>query len=294
LRHRILAAAEQFGSARRRFARLMVAPQLNYFNGSRGVELIARAVAHLAELSGEPVGLIIIDTLARAMAGDDENSSQDMTAFMARMDELVRLTGAAVLVVHHPGKDESRGMRGSYALLGAVDTVIKIEKNRHIEIEKARDGEIGPLAKYHLRKVSLGLDEDGDDITTCLVDVVTEGFETRQPVKKLTAQPARALELLKRLFEAGAGQHVSAHDLDLSGGAPDNTILAMAISEWRAKCATARLAPDGKEASERMAFKRAIEQLESSGRIARFDKWAWLTDTAATSQPSPGVTRDKA
>jgi hypothetical protein len=284
LRHRMLAAAEHFGYAQTRFARLTVSPRLNHQNGSEGVDLIARAAGHLAELSGESVGLIIIDTLARAMAGDDENSSQDITAFMTRMDELVRLTGAAVMVVHHPGKDESRGMRGSYALLGAVDTVIKIEKTRHIEIEKARDDEIGPLADYRLRKVALGIDEDGDDITTCLVDVVTGVFDTRQPVKRLTAQPARAMQLLERLFEDGAGQQVSAHEIDLSGAASDTTILAMAISEWQAKCATARLVPEGKAASERMAFKRAIEQLESAGRIARFDKWAWLTDSAATSR----------
>ena len=37
------------------------------------------------------------------------------------------MTGAAVLLVHHSGKDEAKGMRGHSALLGALDAELAIE-----------------------------------------------------------------------------------------------------------------------------------------------------------------------
>ncbi|MEX0448017.1 AAA family ATPase, partial [Xenorhabdus sp. SGI246] len=65
--------------------------------------------------TGEPVRLIILDTLARCFGGADENDSKDMGAFVRGCDELKAKTGASILVVHHSGKDESNGARGSSA-----------------------------------------------------------------------------------------------------------------------------------------------------------------------------------
>src|SRR5690606_28789435 len=60
--------------------------------------------------------LIVIDTLARAIVGADENSAKDMGEVVARLDQLRRATRACVLLVHHTGKDTSAGARGSSAL----------------------------------------------------------------------------------------------------------------------------------------------------------------------------------
>lgn len=53
--------------------------------------------------------MIILDTLARCFGGNDENDARDMGAFIRGCDELKRRTGATVLVVHHSGKDETKG-----------------------------------------------------------------------------------------------------------------------------------------------------------------------------------------
>jgi len=73
------------------------------------------------------IGLVVVDTLARCMAGGDENSSQDMGKAVAALDRLKFANECAVLVIHHTGKDKSRGLRGSSALLGAIDSAVQVD-----------------------------------------------------------------------------------------------------------------------------------------------------------------------
>ncbi|TFH43867.1 MAG: hypothetical protein E4H01_11535, partial [Lysobacterales bacterium] len=74
--------------------------------------------------------LIIVDTLARTFAGGNENSSEDMGAFIAIIDYLREKTDSAILAVHHSGKDTSRGTRGHSSLFGAVDAEFEVRKVR--------------------------------------------------------------------------------------------------------------------------------------------------------------------
>ena len=59
--------------------------------------------------------MVVIDTLARCFGGNDENDARDMGAFIEGCDVIKQKTGATVLVVHHSGKDEGKGARGSSA-----------------------------------------------------------------------------------------------------------------------------------------------------------------------------------
>src|SRR5690606_24492906 len=65
-----------------------------------------------AAVGPDGVDLVVIDTLSRAIAGLDENSSEAMTGAVAAADRIRAELGAAVLLVHHAGKDETRGARG--------------------------------------------------------------------------------------------------------------------------------------------------------------------------------------
>ena len=88
--------------------------------------------------------LIIIDTLARAMVGVEENSTRDTSLFINKFDVVKKKLDCALLYIHHCGKDMTRGMRGSSALLAAVDVAIGIEYNyRHVNIVtiKQKDAE---------------------------------------------------------------------------------------------------------------------------------------------------------
>lgn len=146
--------------------------------GALGVATIVEAATQLSARVGCAVGLIIVDTLARATAGDDENDTAAMAFFVEqRMAEISRQTGAAVLVVHHPNK--SGTMRGSSVLKGAADCVLLAEKStgqdgnvqRSITAEKVKDGREGKLFSYRLNSVQLASLADGEPVASCVVEI---------------------------------------------------------------------------------------------------------------------------
>jgi len=132
------------------------------------------SLAHCDELlkaiaeGGWKPDLIVIDTLARSFGGGNENSSEDMGAFINIIDYIRTQTGAAVLVVHHSGKDTAKGMRGHSALFGAVDSELEVEKIRNapeegpgvgggrLKVTKQKDGPDGYSIDYAVEKVMLG------------------------------------------------------------------------------------------------------------------------------------------
>lgn len=104
-----------------------------------------KSVDRLVEDMGEDEwDLVIIDTLARCMDGD-ENSVKDMNLAIKGCDRIREKTGSAVMLVHHSGKDQSKGMRGSTALLGAIDGSMRMKPmgNNAIELSvpELRHGE---------------------------------------------------------------------------------------------------------------------------------------------------------
>jgi RecA-family ATPase len=86
-------------------------------------------------------GLVIIDTLADIMEGD-ENSKQDVQPVFSTLRKVTELTGSAIVVIHHSNKKS--GYRGSSAIKGALDLMIKIESEEgsnwiEFKCEKSRD-----------------------------------------------------------------------------------------------------------------------------------------------------------
>ena len=106
-----------------------------------------------------PLKLIVIDTLNQTAAGADENSAKDMSRYIASMKRLRDTTGAAVVVVHHSGKDASKGMRGSTALLGAMDATVEVERDKDgraitVRVQKQKDAEREAPMRFNLEKVA--------------------------------------------------------------------------------------------------------------------------------------------
>lgn len=100
--------------------------------------------------------LIVLDTVARCAVGAEENSARDMGIVVEQIDRLRRHIGACVLGVHHAGKDATAGLRGSSALLGAVDTVIRCdgaEGRVTLTVEKSRNH--AAEGKAHLRLIPI-------------------------------------------------------------------------------------------------------------------------------------------
>jgi hypothetical protein len=129
-------------------------------------------------------GMIIIDTLNRAAPGLDENSSQDMGRILAGMKRLQEITVGLVLIVHHTGKDASKGLRGHSSLFAALDGAIEVERNatgRTWSAAKVKDGEDGKRVAFQLNLIDLGKDADGDPIVSCAVGPDTGAMFRKPP-----------------------------------------------------------------------------------------------------------------
>jgi hypothetical protein len=154
------------------------------------------------ETAGQKVAAVVLDTLARVMAGGNENDSRDMSVFIANVDRIRAETGAAVLIVHHAGKDASKGARGHSSLRAAVDTEILVEGQegtRTANVCKQRDMSSGQLYAFDLVPVQVGIDsEDGTAVTSCVVAV------TDAPAMKKRGPTGKQQGAILRLIEAEA------------------------------------------------------------------------------------------
>ena len=141
LRGRIDAQVSQHGSGAM-FARLTLPITLGTdpANAVHEQTIIRKATAVEAKF-GAPVGLIIFDTYAAAVAGDNKNEAATVAAFMARCEHIKAATGKTMLFAAHPGKNVDLGMRGSSALLPALDTVIRIDREEDAALRSRNVGE---------------------------------------------------------------------------------------------------------------------------------------------------------
>jgi hypothetical protein len=119
-------------------------------------------------------GVVAIDTLSAACAGLAENESQPMGVVLANVRRIRDELNCTVLLVHHLGKDATRGARGHSSFFASLDTELTLELSgdvRTIKSTKQRDFETGQIvAAFKLKSVQIGFDDDGDEVTSCVID----------------------------------------------------------------------------------------------------------------------------
>jgi hypothetical protein len=156
-----------------------------------------------------PVGLVVVDTLSRALAGGNENASEDMTAFIGQVDLIRAALPAHLAVVHHCGKDAARGARGHSSLRAATDTEIEVSREPGgttsvARVTKQRDLEGGAEFAFRLEPIELGVNARGKPVFSC---VVRDAAAPQRPTADIKAvqkdQEKKRLELERnRLDEA--------------------------------------------------------------------------------------------
>jgi sugar phosphate isomerase/epimerase len=141
-------------------------------------------------LAAGGLDLVVVDTLAQSMAGGDENSSEDMGRAIAAAQKIARKTGAMVLLVHHSGKDVSKGSRGWSGLRAACDLEIEVSReddDRALTVSKLKDDADGSVYPFRLDVVTVGTDTDGDPITSCVIEHVEHAPGKRKPAGEFGA-----------------------------------------------------------------------------------------------------------
>lgn len=133
-----------------------------------------------------PYDLVVMDTFAQVTPGANENAGEDMGRALAYCKKISQSVGAMVLLVHHSGKDASKGARGWSGLRGAADVMLEVsrfEDDRCVTVDKQKDGHDGASFSFTLHTVVLGQDTDGDDITSCIVSYKQFTEKKRQPTR---------------------------------------------------------------------------------------------------------------
>jgi hypothetical protein len=187
-----------FGKERPALPFATIPAAINLLDPSVHVDAVTALAKHAEADWTLPTALIVIDTLARAMAGADENSGEDMGAAIRSADLLRERTGAHVLLVHHTGKSES-GARGHSSLKAALDTEIEvtgIEGVRIAKVTKQRDLPIGALFGFELKSVVIGTNPlDNREVTSCVLEhVEAPSARRREPVGKNQVAMLSALQ----------------------------------------------------------------------------------------------------
>ena len=254
-----------------------VLPTAVNFSKQEDIEKLLATIEDLEEKNGK-FSLVVIDTVARALLGADENSATDMGKFVKSCDLVKEHCDCAVLAIHHSGKDSSKGMRGSSALMGAVDTSIKVKKATDqvtLNMDKQKDAE--PMEDMLLLMKS--------------VDVGTFGVESSVYLEKLegiAADDARVSDLSTRQLKA----------LDCMRDAATNNVIDVYMAKdsffyWLQHEGGVPGDDDKSKGSRRQAWKRALTTLVERDIVLSFDQGRRLEFKSLTNSDVTDVTDEE-
>ena len=142
-------------------------------------------------IEAEGVKLVVLDTYAMMTQGIEENSSASVPAeALGRLRKATK--GGTVLIVHHSGKDSSKGLRGSTALLAAVDLTIELSGDGgrlSATVRKSNAGAVPLPEWYEIQLVPLS-PLDGESRSSAVL--VPTGAPKKDPGLEMTV-----MEILK-------------------------------------------------------------------------------------------------
>lgn len=231
---------------------------------------------------GARLGAVVVDTLARASAGADENSSADMGAVLAALERIAEALGVLVIVVHHTGKDASKGARGHSSFFAALDTAIELQHDeetgaRSLKVAKQKDDEDGRVWGFRLKPVALGEDPDGDAITSCVIEYTDAPAAKSKRRDKVQETAERVVTEALRAVLSNEGRQAP-----LGVPAPSGSVV-VPYASVRERAYRIGLSQDGETpAAKRTRWNRALEKLVASRAVGVWrsdderEGWVWL------------------
>lgn len=225
-----------------------------------------------ARAAGCVNGVLTIDTLNRAAPGADENDSAAMGEIIAATKALQAELGGLVLMVHHTGKDASKGLRGHSSLHAALDAAIEVSRTddrREWRTAKSKDGSDDDAQAFRLEVVEIGEDEDGEPVTSCVVQPEESAADAvRRVLPPKSGNQKTILEALKEVLKANGERRPEGVPAELPIGRPV-VRLEDAVAQTRT-----RLVCEPKRQTERA--QAAIRGLVERGLLVHREGWIWL------------------
>ncbi len=199
-----------------------------------------------------PVSVVVVDTLAQVMPGGNENSGEDLGQVVGHCRHIRQATGALVVLIHHSGKDASKGARGWSGLRAAADAeieVLRADHDRVATLTKLKEGEDGAEFGFKLLQIPVGLDDEGEVATSCVVDHVAAAKHVKGSRRaRLGVNEETAMGALRDL-------------LALDGGKPsENELVNEAASRLTQN-------PEKGRDTRRQRIMAAMDKLKTAGMV---------------------------
>lgn len=274
--------------------------------------------------------LVVIDTYSAATPGANENASEDVSRVLLRCDRIAGALGCHVLIVHHMNAAGTKP-RGHTSVFADLDNVISCQLReglsddgedkgtdtvtgrpirhrrpiREAKITKQKDGADGEVQRFVLKRIVLGRDADGDDVSSCVVVPPFQAGEQMEPQRELSISLTAQAQIFYRAVNVALDEHGEPAPPSL--GLP----VGVRVVEWKhVRDAFGRMSfeeeGDGSEKERkrhveavRKALQRHGEKLLADGIIMRERPYVWLTGkrvrgyrprlvgTAAAATPAP-------
>jgi hypothetical protein len=252
---------------------LVVQSTVDLLNGS--TDELVKLIKQITD-RGERVAMVVIDTLARSMTGN-ENSAEDMGKYVSSCAKIREAGGSLPFVVHHTGKDLARGARGHSSLRAATDVELEVTPGQ-VKVTKERDEAGGHTYGFKLDVIELGQNAKGRMVTTC---VAVDGEAPAKAAKKtINLKPAQKV-MLDCLHAAlvDLGREPPPHR-DIPRG-----VKAVTFEQWVDATVRYSIEHAGEKEQWRCKdhAKRTAGQLQGKDLVLHVAGWCWLPKDGTTS-----------
>jgi RecA-family ATPase len=253
---------------------------LALFGDTNAVQPLIDSVLDLSAECGHPPRLIVIDTLSKTFSGRE--NSDELAGYVANCQRIVNATGATVLIIHHRPKDsESSEPRGHSSLKAGVDTVLLVEATspKRITTVKQKDGEEGDKVSFDLRSVEIGRDDEGEPVTSCVVEIVQHHAAPIDPktrtISKLRTKQALAWKVIQSLIEEeGLPVPTEIPDTEINRVTTCRVAPFVRLSDKLQN--GLRSSPDENPDSLRRTAARVVQDLKTKDLLGTWGDWVWL------------------
>jgi hypothetical protein len=265
---------------------------------SRGTDALIAEIKAWAETFSTPLELVVIDTLATATPGANENASTDMSVVLRNLERIRDECRTAVMMVHHKPRN-GNNPRGHSSLFANVDNAIELEitprqdiqertdgnaivrQIHRATVQKNKDGERGHGWDFILKQVVLGQRPNGKPLTSVVCAQPGGASPENDEQRRLTDQQVVAMQALIRALEKFGEEPPVALKL------PRSIKVVVRMRHWRDEFAAMSMImdedPKKKAAAIRQALKRSGERFMAMKWIGRVEPYVWLTG-----KPVPG------
>jgi hypothetical protein len=264
-------------------------------------QMVAEIEKQMLAKWGVPLVMIAVDTLAAAANFRDESDAAEGQAVMNVLAKLAKRFGCCVLAVDHFGKVAETGTRGTSAKESAADAVLALLGDRKLsgEVSNCRlavrklrgGGHVGRKICFTVRVLQLGVDRDGDPISTCTIEWET-GIGTGRPEKQKRRWRKSLKTLQKSLMAVLADQGQVLRPIGENGREVRMVDKERVRIEFYKINIVESDTDERRDAANRQAFNRSLNTATTEGLINVQEDWIWLVSPEDESSVMTSVETD--